>query len=263
MRWADFKVGAFPESVQAAIMRFIHKVDMDGQSDPSFLLDKNSRKPLENFFAEFHDPKKASLNFAHPKALRSFLKSRERQQNDKHFEGTKANTLLELADITASGQLQAYTYGSLVLATHLAHIKSGYYVSDSVKGMEAILNYLKETNQDGSQLHRLLVSAAASYEEDVRAGISQVATVQKGIYRDVAGVQYWRNIHSTNLLHANRYYTMHATNLNVFQELLTSSCGHFFGTKPSLKRKALGFRPRECAQTVDRLVPQLMVKLND
>ncbi|KAJ1468616.1 hypothetical protein T484DRAFT_3629631 [Baffinella frigidus] len=228
MRWADFQVGAFPESVQAAIMRFVHRCDMDGQTDPSFLLDKNSRKPLENFFSEFHDPKNASLNFAHPKALKSFISTRERQQSDKNLEGSRANSLFELADITRSGQLQAFTYGSLVLATHIAHIKSGYYMSDTVKGMEAIVTYLKETNQDGCQLHRLLCAAKASYEEDVVAGISQVPTVQKGPFRDVAGVQLWRNIHATNMLHANRFYTMHATNLNVFLELLTSSCGHFF-----------------------------------
>jgi hypothetical protein len=250
MRWADFHVGAFPESVQAAIMRFVHRCDMDGQTDPSFLLDKNSRKPLENFYSEFHDPKNASLNFAHPKALKSFISTRERQQTDKNLECSKANSLFDLADTTRNGQLQAYTYGSLVLATHIAHVKSGYYMSETVKGMEAIVTYLKETNQDGCQLHRLLCSAKAAYEEDVRAGISQVSTVQKGIYRDVAGVQYWRNIHSTNMLHANRFYTMHATNLNVFQELLTSACGHFFGSNPSLKRNEID------GQT------KLMVKLN-
>ncbi|KAJ1466780.1 hypothetical protein T484DRAFT_1860663, partial [Baffinella frigidus] len=228
MRWADFHVGAFPESVQAAIMRFVHKCDMDGQTDPSFLLDKHSRKPLENFFSEFHDPKNASLNFAHPKVLKSFIKSRERQQSDKEIECTKSNSIWELADTTRSGQVQAFTYGSLVLATHIAHIKSGFYVSDTVKGMEQIVTFLKETNLEGCKLHRLLKSASEAYEEDIRAAISQVSNVQKGSYRDVTGVQYWRNIHSTNMLHANRYYTMHATNLNVFQELITSACGHFF-----------------------------------
>ena len=101
------------------------------------------------------------------------------------------------------------------------------------------MTYLKEANQDGCQLHRLLVSARTLYEEDVKAGIFQVPSVQKGPFRDVAGVQYWRNVHATNMLHANRFYTMHAANLNVFQELLTSACGHFFGSNPSLKRNEI------------------------
>jgi hypothetical protein len=73
MKWEDFVLGEYPESVKAACMRFAYKCEMSSQSDPCFLLDKHSRKPLENYVGELHGSASTALPFSCPQALQQYL----------------------------------------------------------------------------------------------------------------------------------------------------------------------------------------------
>jgi hypothetical protein len=121
------------------------------------------------------------------------------------------------------------SFGSLMLATYRARVKANYFVSDTVKGMDVVLTYLSESTQGGSAFHVAINSARDAYEQDVLGAVSQISKLQLGKLRDVTGIQYWRAIHTSNILQVNRYYTMHSVNLNVYVELLTSMVLAFYG----------------------------------
>jgi hypothetical protein len=217
MKFEDFMIGEYPESVKAACMRFAYKCDMSSQGDSCFLLDKNSRKPLENYVNELHGGVSTALPFSYPGALKQYLQAHEKHQDDKQNEATKAMNLYNFAHVTSDGLNQGLCYGSLVLATHIARMKSGYYRSDTIDGMIELLDFIMETTSDGCNFNRLLCDARAEYESD----ILEYTKTDAGKKRDVTGVQFWRALHGHNLLLANRFYTMHACNLNAFEEMLT------------------------------------------
>ena len=212
-------------------MRFSHKCDVDAQADASFLLDKNSRAPLENYARELHCMNSTELPFSHPGALSQFQDSHVKHQVDKQKELLAAVNLRQFAKITSATMKQGRAFGATVLATHLARSKSGYYTSDTVKGIETIITYLSESTMSGCTFNRQLRDAREKYEKVLRGGMSteDLKRDPKMLRRDVSGCQYWRGIHGHYLLDVNRFYTMHAANLNTFEEMLTSSCGHFFG----------------------------------
>jgi hypothetical protein len=212
---------------QASLMRFSYKCDMHGQMDPSFLLDRHSRMPVHNYTREFHGTGTTDLPFSHPGSLDQFYQSHMRHQHDKQQEALKANNVWEFTVATRTGQRQAAMHGSLVLATHLARVKSGYYRSDNIKGVDTIIDFMSESDSDGCTFHRFLREARVVYESDIASEANGVVGDPK--LRNMSGCSYWRGVHTHNLLNANRHYTMNATNLNTFAEMLTSACGHFFG----------------------------------
>jgi hypothetical protein len=227
MKFEDFKMGEYPESVKAAMMRFAYKCDMSSQSDPCFLLEKSCRKPLENYVNELHAGISLILPFSFPGALRQFLQAHEKHHVDKAIEARKATNRHLFASITADSLNQGLCYGSLVLSTHISRMRSNYYRSDTIDGMQEILDFIMETTADGCNMHRLLCDAREQYEQDLQDETEQENMDMK---RDMSGVQFWRGIHGHNILKANYWYTMHSCNLNAFEELFTSSCGHFFGS---------------------------------
>jgi hypothetical protein len=198
-------------------MRFAYKCDMSSGSDPCFLLEKNSRKPLENYVNEIHGSVSTDPPFSFPQALEEYMNAHLKHQDDRQIEAQSAPNLYSLAEVTRVTLNQGLCYGSLVLATHIARMKSGYYASDTIMGMTEVLEYLMETTTEGCNFYRLLQEARKEYENDI-AIVSKTAAGKK---RDVTGLGYWRKIHGHNLLLANKYYTMHACNLNVFEEMLT------------------------------------------
>jgi hypothetical protein len=198
-------------------MRFAYKCDMSSGSDPCFLLDKNSRKPLENYVNEFHGAISTDLPFSFPQALEEYLHAHLKHQDDKQFEAQSAENFFTLAKVTCGNLTQGLCYGSLVLATHIARMKSGYYASDTIMGMAEMLEYLMETTTDGCNFYRLLQNARDEYDIDM----ADFSKTPAGMRRNVTGLGYWRGLHGNNLLLANKYYTMHACNLNAFEEMLT------------------------------------------
>jgi hypothetical protein len=209
-------------------MRFQYRCEMS-TCDPSFLLSKKSARPLENYATDFHGGVSADLPFSYPGALEEFYQGHLKHQNDKQKEAGLSTSMKDFVEKTHSAQLQGHSFGSLALATHVSYMKSGYYASDTIKGMSDILEYLSETTIEGCNFFRLLQSARADYEEDMAKFSDSPATLT----REVSGLQYWRAIHGHTILVANRSYTMHAVNLNVFEEMLTSSCGQHFGNGQS------------------------------
>jgi len=202
---------------QAACMRFAYKCEMGSQTDSCFLLEKNSRKPLENYCNEFHGGVSTVLSFSYPGALEQYLHAHQKHQDDKQSEAQRVNHIHDFTDTTRENLNQGLCYGSLVLATHIARMKSGYYVSDTVTGMIEMVDFLMETTSTGCNFHRLLNEARLEYEDSV----SDFTGTPLGKKRDVSGVQYWRAIHGHSLVASNKFYTMHACNLNAFEEILT------------------------------------------
>jgi hypothetical protein len=199
-------------------MRFHYRCQMS-TCDPSFLLNKSSRKPHENYATDFHGTASTELPFSYPGALEEFYQGHMKHQDDKQKEARGARCLRDFAKITSAGQAQGHSFGSLGLATHVSHIKSGYYASDTIKGAAPIIEYLTETTKDGCNFFRLLNAARDEYESDQK----DFLTTRPGLMRDATGLQYWRHIHGHTMLVANRSYTMHACNLDVFAEMLTRS----------------------------------------
>jgi hypothetical protein len=206
-------------------MRFAYKCDMTG--DPSFLLDRNSRLPVHNYTREFHGAAGMDLPFSHPGSLDQYYQSHQTHLKNKQQEVQRANNLFELTDITHAVQRQAAKNGSLGLATFMARVKAGYFRSDVVKGVNLIVDFMSESASDGCTFNRYLNEARRVYEEDIAMDESGAGGDPR--VRNMSGCSYWRGIHTHNLLSANRHYTMNATNLNTFAEMLTSACGHFFG----------------------------------
>jgi hypothetical protein len=177
MAFSDFRIGEFPESFNAAVMRFSYRCEMKGQLDPSFLLCKESRVPLGNYAEQFHSTSNTDLPFSYPGALGQYMQAHARTITDKQaklepylnpsqalspkprtlpqpytlkqIEAEGAADFRAFATTTHDGLLQGRSYGSLVLATHIAHVKSGFYASDSVSGMAAVLEFVSETTADG------------------------------------------------------------------------------------------------------------------
>ena len=197
-------------------MRFQYKCQMS-TCDPSFLLNKSSCKPHENYATDFHGTNATDLPFSYPGSLEEFYTGHLKHCEDKARESDTAGTMFDLADTTREALIQGHSFGSLALATHISHVKSGYFASDTVKGLAEILEYLSETSKDGCNFHRLLRSAREEYIADV----AEFSKTPAGKMQDAVGLQYWRMIHGHNMLIANRSYTMHACNLNVFEEMLT------------------------------------------
>ena len=240
MKFEDFMIGEYPESVKAAMMRFAYKCDMSSQSDPCFLLDKSSRKPLENYVNELHAGVSPILPFSNPGALRQFLQAHEKHHTDKAEEARKANNRYDFTLITKESQKQGLCYGSLVLSTHIARMRSNYYRSDTIDGMQDMLDYVMETTEDGCNFHTLLCAAREQYERDL-VDENPNLDISK---RDVSGVQFWRAVHGHNIIKANYWNTMHSCNLNAFEEMLTSSCGHFFGSGKNWDSFGLPIHPK-------------------
>ena len=199
-------------------MRWAYKCQM-ATCDPSFLLNKNSRKPHENYATDFHGVVPTDLPFSYPGALEEFYQGHIKHQADKENDARAAGNLFDFARITSDGQAQGLSFGSLGLATHISHIKSGYYASDTIKGVAPIVEWLSETSVDGCNLFRLLRDACLEYETSQK----DFSVTPAGLLRNVTGLQYWRDIHGHTIRDANRSYTMHACNLDVFEEMLTRS----------------------------------------
>jgi hypothetical protein len=199
-------------------MRFQYKCHM-ATCDPSFLLNKSSRKPFENYATDYHGVNTTDLPFSYPGALEEFYQGHVKHQGDKQNEASMATDLYDFVYTTVGGQTQGLSFGSLGLATHISHIKSGYYASDTIMGLSAIVEFLSETTAQGCNFYRLLCAARDAYENDQ----SEFNSTPDGLKRDVSGRQYWRAIHTHSMLVANKSYTMHACNLNVFEEMLTRS----------------------------------------
>jgi hypothetical protein len=142
----------------------------------------------------------------------------EKHQKDKQDEAREALDYHGFACVTADGLNQGLCYGSLVLATHISRMKSDFYRSETVDGMQEMLEFLMETTSDGCNFHRLLLDAQQEYEN----AIVEYTYTPAGMLRDVTGPQFWRRIHGHNLRLVNNHYTMHACNLNTFEEMLTA-----------------------------------------
>ena len=199
-------------------MRFQYKCQMS-TCDPSFLLSKANCKPHENYATDYHGVNTTDLPFSYPGSLGEFYQGHLKHGADKSNDAYKATDFTQFARTTRETQLQGHSFGSLGLATHVSHIKSGYFASETVKGLSDILEYLSETTKNGCNFFRLLNEARADYIADN----VEFSKTPEGLMRDASGLQYWRAIHGHNMLVANRSYTMHACNLNVFEEMLTRS----------------------------------------
>ena len=143
---------------------------------------------------------------------RTLNQAHQKHQKDKQNEAAATENVFDFACVTADSLNQGLCYGSLVLATHIARMKSDYYRSETVDGMQEMIEFMMETTSGGCNLHLLLCDAREEYDNSIAAGP----------FCDATGPQLWRRIHGHNLILVNKDYTMHACNLNTFEEMLTA-----------------------------------------